>query len=62
VVVGTLRRLIGYYLRRADRVVAIGETMRRRLVVKGAADDRIRVIPNWVDTARLEPAPQDNAW
>jgi glycosyltransferase involved in cell wall biosynthesis len=62
VVVGTLRRLIGYYLRRADRVVAIGETMRRRLVEKGALDERIRVIPNWVDTSQLEPQPQDNAW
>lgn len=61
-VIGLLRRLIGFYLRRADRVVAIGETMRRRLIAKGAREDRIHVIPNWVDTARLEPAPHDNEW
>lgn len=61
-VIGLLRRLIGFYLRRADRVVAIGETMRRRLVAKGARPDRISVIPNWVDTSKLEPAPRDNAW
>ena len=34
--IAILRALIGFYLRRADRVVAIGETMRRRLEAKGA--------------------------
>jgi colanic acid biosynthesis glycosyl transferase WcaI len=57
-----LRGLVGLYLRRADRVVAIGDTMRRRLQEKGAHPDRVRVIPNWVDTKRLEPLPKDNAW
>src|SRR5256714_2185052 len=45
-----LRGLVGFYLRRADRIVAIGETMRRRLEEKGARPDRLRVIPNWIDT------------
>ena len=60
--VGAMRGLIGAYLKRADRVVAIGETMRLRLEAKGARPERIRVIPNWVDTTKLEPAPRDNAW
>ena len=45
-----LRLMVETYLRRADRIVAIGEAMRGRLVVKGAPPDRIRVIENWVDT------------
>jgi colanic acid biosynthesis glycosyl transferase WcaI len=61
-VIGLLARLIGFYLRRADRVVAIGETMRRRLEQKGAVPDRMRVIPNWVDTTAIEPLPHDNEW
>lgn len=61
-VVGLLRALIGFYLRRADRVVAIGETMRTRLVEKGAPPERITVIPNWVDTDAISPAPKDNDW
>jgi colanic acid biosynthesis glycosyl transferase WcaI len=61
-VVGVLRRLVGAYLRRADRIVAIGETMRERLEAKGASPDRLRVIPNWVDTAAITPQPRDNAW
>jgi colanic acid biosynthesis glycosyl transferase WcaI len=57
-----LRRLIAFYLRRADRVVAIGDTMRRRLEEKGAPADRITVIPNWVDTEAIKPAPKENDW
>ncbi len=36
--------------------------MRERLVAKGARADRVTVIPNWVDTNTLAPAPRDNAW
>src|SRR5207253_5601045 len=43
-------------------VVAIGETMRERLEAKGARPDRVRVIPNWVDTARLRPHREENEW
>jgi glycosyltransferase involved in cell wall biosynthesis len=60
--VGILRQLIQLYLRRADRIVAIGDTMRQRLEAKGARRDRIRVIPNWVDTRSLSPQPRDNEW
>jgi putative colanic acid biosynthesis glycosyltransferase WcaI len=62
VVTSLLRSLVRVYLRRADRVVAIGETMRRRLEEKGAPAERIHVIPNWVDTSRLVPNERDNAW
>jgi colanic acid biosynthesis glycosyl transferase WcaI len=61
-VMSVLRFLVSLYLRRADRVVAIGETMRRRLEAKGARPDRVRVIPNWVDTSRLRPLEKANQW
>jgi colanic acid biosynthesis glycosyl transferase WcaI len=57
-----LRSLVSLYLRRADRVVAIGETMRKRLEEKGARPERVRVIPNWVDTKRLRPSEDGNQW
>ena len=60
--VGVLQTLVGAYLRRADRIVAIGETMRRRLELKGAPPERLRVIPNWVDTRAITPQPRDNPW
>jgi glycosyltransferase involved in cell wall biosynthesis len=61
-VVSALRRLVRVYLERTDRIVAIGETMRERLIVKGAPAERIDVIPNWVDTSVLTPEPRDNPW
>ena len=61
-VLGALRRLVALYLRRADRVVAIGHTMKLRLEEKGAPAERIEVIPNWVDTTELVPQPRYNAW
>jgi colanic acid biosynthesis glycosyl transferase WcaI len=62
VVLGVLRRLVALYLRRADRVVAIGDTMKKRLEQKGAPSERVTVIPNWVDTAELVPQPRRNLW
>jgi glycosyltransferase involved in cell wall biosynthesis len=60
--VGLLRVLVTTYLRRADRIVAIGETMKARLEAKGAPTRRIRVIENWVDTNRITPQARDNEW
>ncbi len=62
VLMSLLRGLVGLYLRRADRIVAIGDTMRRRLEEKGAPPERLRVIPNWVNTQRLGPLAKANPW
>jgi colanic acid biosynthesis glycosyl transferase WcaI len=62
VVMSVLRMLVSAYLSRADRIVAIGDTMRQRLEAKGARPDRVHVIPNWVDTKRLEPLGKDTQW
>ena len=61
-IVGVLRMLVGAYLKRADRIVAIGETMRERLQAKGAPAERLCVIPNWIDTREITPQPRDNPW
>jgi glycosyltransferase involved in cell wall biosynthesis len=61
-VVGALRKLVALYLKRADRIVAIGETMKLRLEQKGASPARVVVIPNWVDTSELTPEPRSNPW
>ena len=48
-------------VRRADAIVALGETMATRLVEgKGADRSRIAIIHNWADTAAIAPAPQCN--
>lgn len=48
-------------LRKASLNVAIGERMAAELRRRGAAPDRIRVIPNWADGRLVRPvAPGDN--
>ena len=62
VLIGLLRLMVETYLRRAERIVAIGETMRVRLESKGAPPERVRVIENWIDTSRITPQPRVNPW
>jgi lipopolysaccharide/colanic/teichoic acid biosynthesis glycosyltransferase/glycosyltransferase involved in cell wall biosynthesis len=48
-------------VRRADRVIAVGETMRERLIEgKGADPGRVSVIHNWADCGALAPGPRRN--
>jgi glycosyltransferase involved in cell wall biosynthesis len=60
--VRVLGLLVNASLRRADRVVVIGDTMKRRIEAKGVASGRIDVIPNWGDATLTTPAPRDNPW
>jgi glycosyltransferase involved in cell wall biosynthesis len=62
VAVALLGAITSFALRRADRVVAIGDTMGARLQAKGVQAGRKRVIPNWVDTTSLGPRARDNGW
>ena len=54
--------LVNSSLRSADRVVAIGDTMKLRLEEKGVKAEQIRVIPNWIDVSSVTPEPRDNEW
>jgi lipopolysaccharide/colanic/teichoic acid biosynthesis glycosyltransferase len=48
-------------VRKANRVIALGETMRQRLIEgKGADADEVTVIHNWADCQRIEPGPKEN--
>jgi colanic acid biosynthesis glycosyl transferase WcaI len=59
----TLEHVNRFLLRRADAVIALGDTMKQRLVEgKGADAARIAVIHNWADCSSLIPGPKDNAF
>jgi len=52
-----------FLVRKADLVLALGETMRRRLVEgKGAPPERTRVIADWADCSAIVPGPKRNAF
>ncbi len=48
--------------RRADRITVMSEGNRAHVVSRGARADRVSVVPNWVDTEAIRPAPRDNAF
>lgn len=50
-----------FLIRKSDRVIAIGETMKERLIgEKGAAPGKIRIIHNWADCTAVTPQPKKN--
>jgi len=58
-----LERLTRFLVRRAVRIVALGDTMASRLVQgKGADRAKITVIPNWADTSAIVPSDKKNAF
>ena len=56
-----LDRVNRYLVRRAARIVALGDTMASRLVQgKGADAAKITVIHNWADTSAIVPSDKQN--
>ena len=61
VVNGVLERLNRLLVARADRIVALGDTMKARLVEgKGADPAKVVVIHNWADPDAVTPGPKRN--
>ncbi len=57
----TLTQINRFLVRKATRIVALGETMKRRLVEgKGADPSKVTVIHNWADCRSVAPGPRDN--
>ncbi len=58
---GALTQVNQFLVRKATRIVALGETMKRRLVEgKGADPLKVTVIHNWADCRVVAPGPRDN--
>jgi colanic acid biosynthesis glycosyl transferase WcaI len=56
-----LQRVNQFLVRRAACNVALGETMRQRLIEnKGAPPARTEIIADWADTSAIAPAPKRN--
>ncbi len=46
--------------RHSESIVVISEGFRKNLLNKGVPSDKIRILPNWVDTDFLRPQAKDN--
>lgn len=51
-----------WVLRRCDAVVTISVEMAKRLAAKGVAPERLHLIRNWVDTAKIRPLGRPSAY
>jgi glycosyltransferase involved in cell wall biosynthesis len=52
-----------FLVRAATRIVALGDTMKRRLVEgKGADPSKVAIIHNWADCSAVAPGSRDNAF
>lgn len=54
------RRMESFLYRRADLITAHSEGNRHYMVNAGADPERVRVIPNWIDTEAIQPADRHN--
>jgi colanic acid biosynthesis glycosyl transferase WcaI len=58
-----LQRVNRFLVKHADRVIAIGESMERRLIDgKGAEPHKTLVIPDWADCEAIVPAAKRNSF
>jgi colanic acid biosynthesis glycosyl transferase WcaI len=58
-----LEKINRFLLRKADKTVAIGETMKRRLVeIKRAPESKIKLIHNWADCEKIKPINGSNSF
>ncbi|MGH7825513.1 MAG: glycosyltransferase family 4 protein [Candidatus Binatia bacterium] len=59
----SLENVNRFLVRKADRIVALGETMQKKLVEgKGADAEKTVVIHNWADCSEIAPGPKRNAF
>ncbi len=60
--IALFRGLERFVYRRASLVTVISEGAKRNLLAKGAPDEKVVVIPNWVDVEFVRPMPPDNSF
>jgi colanic acid biosynthesis glycosyl transferase WcaI len=61
-VIRAARTLERFCYERADAVTVLSEDLRENVAAKTRSPEKVRVIPNFVDTATITPGPKDNAY
>ncbi len=53
------RKIENYTYRKADKIIVISEDFKRNIMEKGVPEEKIVIIPNWVDTDQVYPIPRE---
>ena len=61
-IIDVLYRLEKFIYCKASKVTVIASRMREQLLEKGVSNDKVCVIPNFVDVSDLVPLPKDNVF
>lgn len=49
------RKIEDYTYRHADKIIVISEGFKQNIMAKGVPEEKIAVVPNWVDTQKVQP-------
>jgi len=47
-------------LRQADRIIVLGEDMKRRVLARGIDGRKLAIVPNWADAGAIRPVERQN--
>jgi len=61
-VISFLRHLERFTYNKADCITVIAETFKKNLLSKGISDDKIKILPNWIDTDEIIPLGKNNGF
>ena len=59
-IIGVSKLLEKIQYRIAKRIVVLSSGMKNNLLFKGVPEEKIEIIPNWADPAKVTPLPKDN--
>lgn len=54
------RRIENYTYENADKIIVISEGFKRNIMVKGAPEEKIKVISNWIDLDSVHPMSRED--
>lgn len=60
--IGLLKRIETMSYAKANAVTVLSDDLRNRLATRTDSESKLRVIPNFVDTERIQPGNRDNAY
>lgn len=53
------RKIEDYTYENADEIIVISDTFKKNIIKKGVDENKIHVVPNWIDTAEVFPVTRD---
>lgn len=54
------RKMEDFTYRNADKIIVISESFKRNIMEKGVPEEKIVIVPNWVDLQKVQPVKKEN--